>query len=152
MVGFPHVVLFLFVAREDADFLDFRIEEAVDDRMTKRTGPAGDQEDLPFEDRGVLRRSFAQDLFDALELERVGGGFVVFVIPIGAKGDAHEIGGLLLGHVARFADFFQCHGFFSCFFVTIVWQTLAKSASFAYSTADVLPRMGDIDSQCARIA
>ena len=44
-----HVVLFLFVARKDADLLDVAVEEAPQYRVPETAGPAGDEEGFVFE-------------------------------------------------------------------------------------------------------
>lgn len=46
----PHVILLLFVAREDADLTDVRPQETVQHRIPETTCPARDQQGLVFED------------------------------------------------------------------------------------------------------
>lgn len=38
-----HIVLLLLIAREDADLPDVRLEKAIQDGITERAGPTGDQ-------------------------------------------------------------------------------------------------------------
>lgn len=50
----PHVVLFLFIAAEDANFRDVGIEKAVEHSIAKSTGAASDEKSLVCEHRFTL--------------------------------------------------------------------------------------------------
>lgn len=42
----PHVVLFLLIAREDADLLDVAVKEAAEDGVAEAAGAAGNQKNF----------------------------------------------------------------------------------------------------------
>jgi len=43
VVFFPHIILLLFVAAENADFRNLGVKESLENRVAERTRPAGDQ-------------------------------------------------------------------------------------------------------------
>ena len=54
LVFVAHVILFLLVAGEDADLADIRAQEAPEDGVAERSGPAGDHQGLVFEDGHIV--------------------------------------------------------------------------------------------------
>jgi hypothetical protein len=52
----PHIVLFLFVAAEDADFADIAVKETPENGIAERAGAAGDEEGFVFKHKNQKQK------------------------------------------------------------------------------------------------